>query len=86
MFHVKHILGSKMKHYIMFHVKHTRTTSCVKGVKHSVHIIVKHFQQTFSKEMKEKMGIEDNLLRLSVGLEDFEDLKSDLIKGFKSII
>ncbi len=33
---------------------------------------------TFSKEMKEKMGIEDNLLRLSVGLEGVEDLKRDL--------
>jgi O-acetylhomoserine (thiol)-lyase len=33
---------------------------------------------TFSKEMKEKMGIEDNLLRLSVGLEGVEDLKNDL--------
>lgn len=33
---------------------------------------------TFSKEMKEKMGIEDNLLRLSVGLEGVADLKRDL--------
>ena len=33
---------------------------------------------TFSKDMKEKMGIEDNLLRLSVGLEGVEDLKRDL--------
>lgn len=41
---------------------------------------------TFTSEMKKIMGIEDNLLRMSVGLEDFEDLKADLIKGFKSII
>lgn len=41
---------------------------------------------TFTPEMKCIMGIEDNLLRMSVGLEDLEDLKSDLIKGFKSIV
>ncbi len=33
---------------------------------------------TFSDEMKAKMGIEDNLLRLSVGLEGVEDIKNDI--------
>jgi len=37
---------------------------------------------TFSPEMKTLMGIEDNLLRLSVGLEDFEDLKNDILQAF----
>ncbi len=37
---------------------------------------------TFSPEMKEIMGIEDNLLRLSVGLEDVEDLKNDILQAF----
>lgn len=36
---------------------------------------------TFSPEMKRVMGIEDNLLRLSVGLEDVEDLKADLLQS-----
>lgn len=30
------------------------------------------------KEEREKMGIGDNLLRLSVGLEAIEDIKADL--------
>lgn len=34
---------------------------------------------TFDEEMKQVMGIEDNLIRFSVGLEDFEDLKQDII-------
>jgi O-acetylhomoserine (thiol)-lyase len=34
---------------------------------------------TFSQEMKYVMGIEDNLLRLSAGLEDVEDLKNDIL-------
>lgn len=36
---------------------------------------------TFSQEMKEVMGIEDNLLRLSVGLEDIADLKADILQA-----
>jgi O-acetylhomoserine (thiol)-lyase len=35
---------------------------------------------TFTPEMKKVMGIEDNLLRLSVGLEDVEDLKNDILQ------
>jgi O-acetylhomoserine (thiol)-lyase len=36
---------------------------------------------TFSKEMKEVMGIEDNLMRLSVGLEDISDLQKDICRA-----
>jgi O-acetylhomoserine (thiol)-lyase len=36
---------------------------------------------TFSPEMKQVMGIEDNLMRLSVGLEDFEDLQADILQA-----
>lgn len=36
---------------------------------------------TFSPQMKEVMGIEDNLLRLSVGLEDTADLKNDILQA-----
>lgn len=38
---------------------------------------------TFTQEMKETMGIEDNLLRLSVGLESIEDLKDDILTALK---
>lgn len=40
---------------------------------------------TFSKEMKQVMGIEDNLLRLSVGLEDIEDLQNDIKQALYSL-
>lgn len=35
---------------------------------------------TFSPEMKEIMGIENNLMRLSVGLEDIVDLQNDIVQ------
>lgn len=40
---------------------------------------------TFSPEMKNFMGIEDTLLRLSVGLEDPEDLKDDISNALARI-
>ncbi|MCD7971118.1 MAG: PLP-dependent transferase [Candidatus Azobacteroides sp.] len=39
---------------------------------------------TFTQEMKKVMGIEDTLLRFSVGLEDPEDLKKDIERGLEA--
>ncbi|MDR2949359.1 MAG: PLP-dependent transferase [Prevotella sp.] len=36
---------------------------------------------SFSPEIKKIMGIEDNLMRLSVGLEDIDDLQSDILQA-----
>lgn len=38
---------------------------------------------TFSPEMKSVMGIEDNLMRLSVGLEDVSDLQNDILQALE---
>ena len=37
------------------------------------------------EERRLKLGISDNLIRVSVGIEDVEDLVQDLEKGFKAI-
>jgi O-acetylhomoserine (thiol)-lyase len=37
---------------------------------------------TFSFYLKKMMGIENNLMRLSVGLEDVEDLQDDMLQAF----
>jgi cystathionine beta-lyase/cystathionine gamma-synthase len=37
------------------------------------------------RERRLKLGISDNLIRVSVGIEDVEDLVQDLNRGFKSI-
>lgn len=36
-------------------------------------------------EQRSEAGITDNLIRISVGLEDIEDLKEDLLKGFRQL-
>lgn len=38
------------------------------------------------KDIRDKVGITDNLIRLSVGIEDVEDLKEDLVNGFNMAI
>ena len=38
-----------------------------------------------SAEERQRLGITDGLLRLSVGIENIEDLKSDLEIAFKSV-
>jgi len=38
-----------------------------------------------SKEEREKLGIRDNLVRLSLGIEDTEDLIEDLDRALASI-
>ena len=35
-------------------------------------------------EVREKLGIHDNLIRLSVGIEDVNDLKGDILKGLEA--
>lgn len=38
------------------------------------------------KDIRDKVGITDNLIRLSVGIEDVEDLKEDLVNGFNMAV
>ena len=39
-----------------------------------------------SDEQRQEAGITDNLVRLAVGLEDVEDLKKDLLRGFAGTV
>jgi len=36
-------------------------------------------------EIRNKLGIDDGLIRLSVGIENIEDLWNDLEKGFSAV-
>jgi len=39
----------------------------------------------FNEDEKEKMGITNDMIRVSVGIEDFEDIKNDFEKAFEKI-
>ncbi|MDO7653256.1 MAG: PLP-dependent transferase, partial [Porticoccus sp.] len=38
-----------------------------------------------SDEQKAEPGITENLIRIAVGLEDIEDIKTDLLRGFSAV-
>ena len=38
-----------------------------------------------SRSEREKYGIKDNLVRFSFGVEDFEDLKADILQALETI-
>lgn len=40
--------------------------------------------ESYSKQLQEKIGIRPNLLRLSVGIEDIEDLENDIIHALSA--
>ena len=52
-----------------------------------VHTMVLYPEMSSHREIaakqRERMGIRDNLLRLSVGIEDFDDISSDLDQAFR---
>ena len=53
------------------------------GVESLVSCPAKMTQSIFTREQREKIGIKDNLVRLSVGIEHREDLKEDLEEALK---
>lgn len=40
---------------------------------------------SLTAQAREELGINDGLIRLSVGLEDIEDLREDLERGFHAV-
>ena len=41
--------------------------------------------RSLSKPKRKKMGITESFFRVSVGLENFDDLKNEFIKGFRDL-
>lgn len=55
------------------------------GVESLIEVPSRMTHEAVPKEIREKIGITDNLIRVSVGIEDFFDLHDDLKKGFDAI-
>lgn len=45
----------------------------------------KHDAWKYSKEQREKLGITDSLVRLSVGIENIDDLLKDIAQALESL-
>lgn len=55
------------------------------GVESLVSLPVMVTHKPVPPEIREKLGITDNMVRLSVGIEDYEDLKNDITHALDSI-
>ncbi|KLO21668.1 MULTISPECIES: trans-sulfuration enzyme family protein [unclassified Marinitoga] len=55
------------------------------GVESLIELPALMTHSAISKEERLKIGIKDSLIRVSVGIEDVEDLIEDLEKGFKAV-
>lgn len=55
------------------------------GVESLISIPAEVTHKIVPEEQRKKLGITDNLVRISCGIEDFEDLRDDLLNGFEQI-
>ncbi|MFH1453432.1 MAG: PLP-dependent aspartate aminotransferase family protein [Armatimonadota bacterium] len=60
-------------------------TGSLGGVESLVSVPYHMSHAAFPKEIRESLGITSNLMRLSVGIEDINDIIQDLDKGFNAI-
>jgi cystathionine beta-lyase len=59
-------------------------TMSLAGVESSITSPSKTSHKKVDSQIRKKLGISDNLLRFSVGIEDIEDLMLDLDKSLKN--
>lgn len=55
------------------------------GVISTGHIPIKTTYKNLDAEIVKKMGITENMVKLSIGIEDFEDLKKDILNALNGI-
>lgn len=55
------------------------------GVESLVSFPTKITHKSLPEALKAKLGISDNMMRLAIGIEDFEDLKDDLLKALEAV-
>ena len=67
------------------HLKLFSIAESLGGVESLVELPSIMTHSSISKEHREKIGLKDSLIRLSVGIEDVEDLLSDLKQAFKTL-
>ncbi|MCX8188271.1 MAG: cystathionine gamma-synthase family protein [Nitrososphaeria archaeon] len=65
-------------------IKVIKSTPSLGGVETLATYPILSASKSMPQSLKEELGITDNLIRLSVGLEDIEDLKEDIEQALKS--
>ncbi|MEM0385480.1 MAG: PLP-dependent transferase, partial [Nitrososphaeria archaeon] len=64
-------------------IKVIKSTPSLGGVETLATYPILSASKSMPQSLKEELGITENLIRLSVGLEDIEDLKEDIEQALK---
>ena len=69
--------GNKAAHYLLDNLKLAKQATSLGGVESLVSLPYNTSQASLTENQQKEIGINEGLVRLSVGIEDIEDLKKD---------
>ncbi|MGB0897298.1 MAG: trans-sulfuration enzyme family protein [Flavobacteriaceae bacterium] len=73
--------GDKNAHMLLQHLKLPKEATSLGGVESLISLPYNTSQASLTKEQQKAIGINDGLIRLSVGIEDIDDLITDFKQG-----
>jgi cystathionine beta-lyase/cystathionine gamma-synthase len=77
--------GDEKAHALMEHLKLAIEATSLGGVESLISLPYNTSQASLTKKQQEKIGINEGLIRLSVGIEDIEDLINDFKQAIEQI-
>ncbi|WP_274474655.1 trans-sulfuration enzyme family protein [Mangrovimonas aestuarii] len=77
--------GDKNAHALLEYLKLPKEATSLGGVESLVSLPYNTSQASLTKEQQKAIGINDGLIRLSVGVEDIDDLISDFEQAFTTV-
>jgi cystathionine beta-lyase/cystathionine gamma-synthase len=77
--------GDEMAHRLMDQLVLAKEATSLGGVESLISLPYNTSQASLTRNQRQAIGINDGLVRLSVGLEDIEDLKNDFTQALKNI-
>ena len=77
--------GDEKAHLLLKHLILPKEATSLGGVESLISLPYNTSQASLTKEQQKEIGINDGLIRLSVGIEDLEDLITDFNQAIEQI-
>ena len=77
--------GDEKAHALLKQLRLPKEATSLGGVESLISLPYNTSQASLTKEQQKKIGINDGLIRLSIGIEDIEDLISDFSQALEEI-